>query len=633
MQLALLRERVRELRAELERRDAELAYVRGVAAEQRRAFDSPGWRAVTGWRAARDRLLRYGAARLLLSGAGARSGAADARGAAVLGPGGTYARWIQRTTPSAEALQDMAVRASRLACRPLFSIVTRVEAGDGPALATTVQSIVEQVWTRWELLVAASPVDLAAVRAAFSPSDLEDARVRVEARQRTTPGDAASVAAERAAGDLVVLVRPGDELAATALYDLALAVEASPDADLIYADEDRTVSPGVRGEPHFKPDWSPDLLLARNYVGRFGAYRRALLSAIASDPPSPDVDADHDLVLRATERARRVVHVARVLFHAAPGEPALTSGDGADPQAERRCRAVERALQRRGVAAAVERTRWPVCRVRYALRATPTVSLVIPTRDRGALLRRCIESIDGRSTWDRRELVVIDNGTRHPASLRYLRQVAARHAVVRDPRVFNWSALNNAAAHRSTGDVLLFVNDDVEVIAPEWIEAMLEHAQRPDVGVVGAKLLYPDGTLQHAGVVLGVGQSANHAFRGIPDGAPTYCHLAHTVREVSAVTGACMMLRRDVFERVGGFDERLSVAFNDVDLCLRAQQLGLRVVYSPHAVLLHHESATRRKGHPAREEELLAERWQAVLGRDPYYNPNLSRSDDYALAP
>ncbi len=633
----LLRERVRTLRAELGRREAEATYLAGALEAQRAAFESVGWRLLTRWRDARDRVLRRRAVpgwlRRGLRGAGGRA-AQPARTSGASQDPRRYAEWIERHARSPEELRRRAEEAACLASRPSFSIVTAAASGDEAALAATAASVRAQLWPRAELVVvtagAASPPELAAA---------PGGRVRIE-RRPAGCDEPVTAALEGSREDFVLFVRPGDTLDATALQEVALALEAVPDGDFLYADEDRLLEDGTRVDPAFKPDWSPDLLLATNYVGRFGAFRRGLLDSIATAAPPAGGDRGYDLVLRATERARRVVHVPRLLFHAraercgSAGGAAPGSGSGADERLAGERGAVAAALERRGIAAAVEATPWPVCRVRYRLRGAPAVSVVIPTRDQHLLLRRCVESIQGRSTWRHVELIVVDNGSRRGATLRYLRALGERHAVIRDPRPFNWSALNNAAAARARGEHLVFMNDDVEVVTPDWLEAMLEHAQRAEVGAVGPKLLYPDGTLQHAGILLGVGQTANHAFQGVPDTEPTYRHLAHAVRDVSAVTGACMMIRRQVFAEAGGFDEGLPVAFNDVDLCLRLQERGLRVVYTPHAVLIHHESATRRKGHDPGQERRLERRWRAVLGRDPYYNENLGRlGGDHELAP
>jgi GT2 family glycosyltransferase len=261
------------------------------------------------------------------------------------------------------------------------------------------------------------------------------------------------------------------------------------------------------------------------------------------------------------------------------------------------------------------------------------VSIIIPTRDQGALLEQCVRSIEERTAYERYEIVVLDNGSREPAALRYLDGLAARHAVHRYPAPFNFSAICNFGAARAKGDYLLFLNDDTQVIGAQWLTAMLEHAQRARVGAVGAKLLYPYGRVQHAGVVLGIGGVAGHAFKQEADEALRPFGRPDCVRNCSAVTAACMMMARRAFDEVQGFDETFRVAFNDVDLCLRLRERGYLVVYTPRAVLYHHESATRGRSHPPDDERRCLQRWGSVIDAgDPYYSPHLTLwREDWSL--
>jgi GT2 family glycosyltransferase len=290
------------------------------------------------------------------------------------------------------------------------------------------------------------------------------------------------------------------------------------------------------------------------------------------------------------------------------------------------CReALQRALRRRGSAGKVVAAGPGLRRTVDDVKGAPLVSLIVPTRDQGGLLRNLLESVDARSSYRRFEVVVVDNGSTEPATLRYLADLELRWRVLRDPRPFNWAALNNAAARKATGEFLVFLNNDVEVVAPGWLEAMLGAAQRPEVGAVGARLLYPDRTIQHAGVIVGLGGIAGHAFKHVPWDATEPLGGPAVPRNWSAVTGACMMVRREVFGALGRFDERLGVAYNDVDFCLRARARGYLVVYTPWATLLHFESATRWRIDPRRNRALFRRCWRDVIrAGDPYYNPNLS---------
>jgi O-antigen biosynthesis protein len=430
----------------------------------------------------------------------------------------------------------------------------------------------------------------------------------------------------------VALLDQQDELAPEALLAVVARLAGEPDLDLIYSDEDWIDGSGRRREPFFKPEWSPDLLLSMNYLDRLTVARASLVREVGGVRSGFDGSEDYDLLLRLTERTRRIGHVPRVLYHRRAVAPDVVGQAGRPHSQGAAVRALSDALARRGLEGAVESPRPGLYRARYRVRGEPLVSIVMPTRDHAAMLRACIRSIEERTAWPRWELIVVDNGSTDREALEQLSDLERRHRVVRDPRPFNWSALNNHAVAAARGEHLLFMNNDMEVIAPEWMTALLEHDQRLEVGAVGARLLYPDGRVQHAGVVLGIGGVADHAFKHLERDEPGYASLGHVVRNVSAVTGACLMTRRASFERVGGFDERLPVAFNDIDYCLKLRSAGLSIVYTPFALLHHHESATRLSLHPPEDEALLKVRWHDELLDDPYYSPHLARDRlDYAL--
>jgi O-antigen biosynthesis protein len=600
-----------QLRDELRARDEVIAGLRAALAARQDALaaieSSLGWKLVRRSRTWRDRLFaRFPRVRAVLTAARAEAGG-DMQDA-------MYARWVDVHTPTADALGAMKVEARR-ADRPVFSIVLRSPTTDRALLSRSLRGIASQVWDRWELVLP--PSDPAA-----GIHELVAAAIRDERRVRVAP--ALTDADAAATGDYVVFLSPGDELAPEALYRIASAIGSAPEADVIYSDEDESDAAGRRTAPVFKPDWSPHLLMSSNYLGQLVAYRRRLLrdvgvagAGFAADP--------YDVALRATERATLILHVPEVLCHRCRGRRL-------DDEHDRGQGALESALSRRGLPGCVERAPGPAAyRVRYAIRGTPLVSIIIPSKNHASLLRACVTSIEARSTWANRALIIVDNGSTRRSAVRLAEALARRHEVMRDGRPFNWAALNNAAAARAKGEYLLFMNDDTEVLSQGWIEALLEQAQLDDVGAVGGKLLYPNGTVQHAGIVLGIGV-AGHVFRGLPGDAPGYQGLATSVRDVSAVTGACLMVRRSVFEALGGFDERLPVAYNDVDFCLRLRAKGLAVVWTPHAKLLHRESATRGTLDPPAAQALMWERWCTALARDPFYSQHLTLSrEDYSL--
>lgn len=430
----------------------------------------------------------------------------------------------------------------------------------------------------------------------------------------------------------VVLVRSGGELAPHALAHVAAAA-AGVGVDVVYSDEDHRDDDGGRSRPVFKPDWSPELLDSCPYLGHLLAVRATLLDAVgglcADAAPLPeDVDA-YDVMLRATERARRIEHVPLVLYHRSGPDSGWFIGEPTSPQAG--AGAIGRALKRRGEEGRVEDGPLPgTFHVRRTLATVPSVSVIVPFRDQPALLRACVDSLSTAPGHERVELVLVDNDSAEPETAALLDRLADRPGVriLSRPGPFNWSAINNEAVAAAAGDVLLFVNNDIEARRPGWMAVMLEHALRPEVGAVGARLVYPDGSTQHVGTVLGLGVVAAHVMPGVPRGDPGYLALGSLTRDVSSVTAACLMCRRDVFERVGGYDERLRVACNDTDFCLKLADAGYRVVFAAQAELVHHESKTRGMTGYYDDYTVFLERWHTRLrAGDPYFSPNLSRLD------
>ena len=414
---------------------------------------------------------------------------------------------------------------------------------------------------------------------------------------------------------------PGDQLAPDAVALLSAGLAG---ADVAYADEDRVGADGLAAEPRLKPDWSPELCLGWSYLGRPVAFRRSAVELAGGIRPLPGGDWEHDLVLRVTEGIPPIVHVAEVLCH--------RRGD-AEPGPPQGAAAVTAALERRGDDDATV-TPGPLpatWRVRRAVHGRHLVSAVVPFRDSTRFLRTCVDSVLATAGGTDLELVLVDNGSVEPETQTLLERLAGsdgRVRVVRDDRPFNWAALNNAAVPHARGDVLVFLNDDMEARSPGWLEALAAQAVRPEIGAVGARLLYPSGRVQFAGTVLRLGGAAGHVLVGLPADRPGYLGMAVLTRDVSAVTGACMATRREVFDRLGGFDEDLGVDCNDVDYCLRARAGGLRVVYEPAAELVHFESPSRGLSGSSKDIARFVDRWEAVLlAEDPFFNRNLSRAD------
>ncbi len=512
-----------------------------------------------------------------------------------------YALWIAlHGAPPDASVTQATIAGFRL--KPLVSVLVVASDGDTAAQQASIATLGLQSYTQWEVCEA--------------PSYAEALR--------------------RATGDYIAFLDPGDALAPEALLELVKRLNHE-DADIVYSDEDWLSESGRREDPFFKPDWDPDLLLSTNYLQRFGIFRTRLVKDVGGFSTDAGCGEVYDLLLRLTERTTRVAHVPKVLYH---GRRRGATADAilARHAANRdEARAIEDALRRRGrsgqAIAMFTRSGSRCYETRFELTQRPLVSIVIPTRDKRALLQTTLESIWERTDYDRYEIIIVDNQSSEPDAVAYLASLGSKCQVHQWTKPFNYSALNNFGVRQARGEQLLFLNNDVEVIHPDWLTALLEHAQRSDVGAVGAKLLYGDGRIQHAGVVVGINRVAANAFRSWPGDTIGHPRLADLTRNCSAVTGACMMVPRRVFEEVGGFDEALRVVLNDVDLCLKMRQRGYRVVYTPNSLLYHYEGSSRGRLHPPPDEKVFQEQWKEFLDSgDPFYNPNLSyKHDDWRI--
>ncbi len=439
----------------------------------------------------------------------------------------------------------------------------------------------------------------------------------------TDPAAATATAFEGSGSTMVVLLDQHDQLDPDALSLLGkgtVPAVGSPAVDVVYGDHDHLDGAGRRVGPCFKPDWSPDLFLGAPYFGTPVLLRRDRVVEVGGIRPVSGGDWRHDLILRVTEHSDRVHHVARVLSHR-PDEVATGSGDAA----------VTSALQRRHEGASVGPGPLPgTWSVRRKAARRPSVSVIIPFRDAPGFLRSCVDSVRATAGEVDLEFVLVDNGSVEPETETLLEQLAETPdvAILSDPRPFNWAALNNDAVPSSWGEVLLFLNNDIEARSSGWAESLAAQALRPEIGAVGARLVYPGGRVQHAGVVLGMGGAAGHVLAGLSDDDPGYLGMAVLTRNCSAVTGACMAMRRTVFDELEGFDESLGIDLNDIDFCLRAQASGYRILYEPSAELVHYESPSRGTSGSVANITRFVERWDdALLAGDPYLNRHLTRMD------
>jgi GT2 family glycosyltransferase len=517
---------------------------------------------------------------------------------------------------------------------PLVSVIVPVWRTPLWALERCVGSVLAQSARDWELCLCDDASGDAALTAYLRSLPRIDRRIKITALDENGGISAASNAAIAIArGQFVAFLDHDDELAPRALEEVERAIASTPDVDVLYSDEDKIDEAGERFDPLFKPGWSPDLLLSFAYICHLTVVRRTLLDELGGLRSEFDGSQDYDLSIRATERARHIVHIPEVLYHwrALPGSAANETVDAiAKPWAyEAGHRAVEDALARRGEPAEVTDVPGFLGRyhVRRKIKSRPLVSVVIPFRDEPALLAACLASLRKDPGYDRIEFVLVDNGSELPETAALLERFASDEQVkiIEAPGRFNWAAINNDAVRQSSGDVLLFMNNDIEARSERWLDALLGHALRPEVGAVGARLLYPDGTIQHAGVAISLGGIADHPLRGLPGTAPGYNSMAIQTRNCSVVTGACMMTRRDTFEEVGGFNRFLPVAYNDVDFCLKLREKNYLIVYTPLAELVHHESRSRGHTDDLVEMRRVANRWaDVIVAGDPYMNEHLS---------
>ena len=544
-----------------------------------------------------------------------------------------YQEWLEKRRPSGDDLAVARAQARAFSYQPLISIITPIFNTPALWLAEAVESVLRQAYENWELILIDDGSTLAETVELLNTIGQRDPRI-VVVRRESTGGisNASNSGLERASGEWVSLLDHDDVLEPDALFEVVRYLQENQETDLIFSDEDKITEEGLAA-PQFKPDWSPDFLLSYNYLCHFTTVRRDVVERAGRFRPEFDGAQDYDLFLRISELTTRIHHLPRILYHWRRSETSTSDNIRRKPLAlEAGRRAVENHLLRRGERGHVT-VDWQTHAywVKRELRETRRISIIIATRDRIDLLSRCIASITSKTSYPNYEIIVVDNESKSEEAHDYFRSLEHRLLQFHGP--FNFSALNNLAVEQTSAAWLLFLNNDVEVIESEWLTVMAEHVQRPEVGAVGARLLYPNDTVQHAGVVLGVGGIAEHAFRHFPADAPGVSRQLQVTRNYSSVTGACLLTRREVFEEVGGFDEeRLPVTFSDVDLCLKMRRAGYLVVYTPFAKLYHHESASRRRSVEALETEVMRERWPEYLERDPYYNPNLSRERaDFSL--
>jgi GT2 family glycosyltransferase len=523
---------------------------------------------------------------------------------------------------------------------PRFSILTPVYETPAPVLGAMLRSVTAQRCGDWELCLVDDASAAPHVAEILGRAERGDPRVRVQRRDSNGGIVAASNdALEMAQGEFVALLDHDDELHRDALARVAKAIDATPEADYVYTDEDKIDEAGRRSGPFFKPDWSPERMRTQMYSCHLSVLRRSLVEEVGGFDPEFEGSQDWDLVLKVTERAREVLHVPKVLYHWRMLETsAAGGGEAAKPWAfEAGRRAVQAHCERIGLPARVERdgTDPGVYHLEPALESQPPVSIVVPTAgtsrevryERVVLVEHCVRSIVEKSTYENYEILCVADDATGSTVLAELRRIGGdRLRVVRDGRPFNFSARINRGAAHSEGELLLLLNDDVEVATASWIERMVMYSGLDEIAAVGGRLLWEDGRLQHVGVGF-EGGLPGHPYRGFAGDFPGYSNNVKVARNCLAVTGACLMTRREVFEEVGGFTTELPLNYNDADYCLKAWAGGRRIVYDPDLAMYHFESSSRSSEVEDWEKEWLKDRWLPRIASDPYSNPNLRRGE------
>ena len=535
-----------------------------------------------------------------------------------------YGLWVREHKPSRELLR--AQRRESSSRTRTFTLITSIVEPTAWSPRRVAESVVAQSYPRWEWILVAADDERDQVREAVGWLK-HDRRVRIlGVPSNSTRADAWNAGLREAHGEFAALLDQHDVLAPTALYEMADALDAAPDCDLVYSDED-LIGRRRRHDPQFKPDWSPQLLLANNFVGRMAFVRVNAANVVGRFRNGFEGAEEWDLFLRLSRQTGRIRRVPSCLYHRDETNVSDISEHG---KVTVRDHGRELGLDVEVVMAAGS------CRLVWPVRGNPVVSVVIPSRDAAAVLKKCVAGLLHGTNYPSREVVIVDNGSTEQEVFDLYRSLQrdGSGTIVPFSGPFNFSAACNAGAAAARGDLLLFLNNDIEVIQADWLEELVRWAQLPDVGIVGAKLLYPDRTVQHAGIVFGLGL-VGHIFSRAAEGTTGLFGSAECYRNYLAVTGACQMMRRDVFRKLGGYDERFRLSFSDVVLCMEAWKAGLRVVYTPYARLVHHESYTRKREDWPQDLELLVRYLKASgFDEDPYFHPELNpKSSVPALRP
>ncbi|MBP3886996.1 MAG: glycosyltransferase family 2 protein [Cellulosilyticum sp.] len=547
----------------------------------------------------------------------------------------TYEQWFEKVKPSKAELENQ--RNYQFGYKPLISIVVPTYNTPKKFLEEMVQSVVEQTYSNWELCLADGG-SKEETKKLLQELANKNSKIKVNFLEENKGiSENTNAALDMAQGDYIALLDHDDLLTPDALYEVVKVINVCSRPDFIYTDEDKIDENSTHlFDPHFKPDYAPDTLRSYNYITHFSVFSKEVLEKSGKFNSQCDGSQDYDIILRITEKANKVIHIPKILYHWRTHMNSVALNPESKRYAYEAAKvALANHMERVGLQGKVEDGKFlGSYKINYTIVDTPKVSIIIPNKDHKEDLEKCINSILRKSMYKNIEIIIVENNSETEEIQEYYKSLEkySRIKVVTWEGKFNYSAINNFGAKHADGQYMILLNNDTEVINPFWIEEMLMYCQREDVGVVGAKLYYPDDTVQHGGVVIGLAGSAGHIHHGILKEEYGYFGRASVVQNLNAVTAACLMIKTSVFKEINGLDENLAVAFNDVDMCLRVRELGYLIIFNPYAELYHYESKSRGiENTPEKlerfqqEEAQLKQRWKEVfLQGDCYYNPNLS---------
>jgi glycosyltransferase involved in cell wall biosynthesis len=557
----------------------------------------------------------------------------------------SYELWILKNEPSRPELISQNHFSKEFFYKAKISIIVPVYNTEKRILTETIESVINQSYDKWELCLADGNSSKSHIKDILRSYAGKDSRIKVKfMNENKGIAGNSNEALSMAGGEYIALLDHDDTLAPFALFEVVKNIKENPDVDLIYSDCDRITVKGRRFAPFFKPRWSPHYLLSCNYLCHLNVFKKTLVDKIGGFREGYDGSQDYDLVLRITELTDRINHIPKILYHWRTVPESAARSSAAKPYANIAAKkALKEALDRRKLRGdVIDGPEKGFYRVKAKVTGYPKVSIIITSKDNSSVLKKCIDSIVSKTTYQNYEIVIMDNQSREARTFEYYKILESnpKNRVLRYDDRFNSSIINNYAVSQVDSRYVIFLDNDTEIISPQWIEAMLEHAQRKDVGAVGALLYYPNDTVQHAGIVLGMGGLAGYPHRGLRKASLGYFGRLRIIQNLSAVNASCLMTKREIFEQIGGFDENYSCVLNDIDFCLKIRERGYLIVYTPYAELYHHESLNRgyedipeKQPTLKKEIEYFHRKWKEVLAKgDPYYNPNLTlKRGDFSI--